>query len=171
MNTRTAARNSSGKKEIAVCGYSAREKEPRMKMRRVTFLSLAGILAVCLPVFAHHGNVAYDESKVVVLKNATVTKFAWANPHSIITFDAKNGKGQVEHWAAELGSPSALTLIGWTKVSVQPGDAIAVYIHQAKTGNPVGRIDHIVLADGSSLRDSSGGGDRGDRPSGAGSKY
>jgi hypothetical protein len=157
--------------EIAACECAGREKEPRMKTRLVTFLSLAAILAVCLPRFAHHGNVAYDESKVVVLKSATVTKFAWANPHSIITFDAKDDKGQVEHWAAELGSPSALTLIGWTKVSVQPGDAITVYIHQSKTGNSVGRIDHIVLADGSSLRDSSGGGDRGDRPSGAGSKY
>ena len=142
-----------------------------MKTKRVAFLSLAATLAVCLPMFAHHGNVAYDESKVVVLKGAVVTKFAWANPHSIVTFDVKDDKGKLEHWAAELGSPSALSLLGWTKVSVQPGDPITVYIHQSKTGNPVGRIDHIVLADGSSLRDSSGGGDRGDRPSDGGSRY
>ena len=45
---------------------------------------------------------------------------------------------------------------------VFPGDIITVYIHQAKTKNPVGRIEHIVLADGSQLRDSSGGGDAGD---------
>jgi len=135
-------------------------------------ISLAGGLAICGSVWAHHGNAAYDESKVVVLKSATVTKFAWANPHSIITFDAKDENGKVAHWAAELGSPSALTLLGWTKVSVQPGDEITVYIHQSKTGNPVGRIDHIVLADGSSLRDSSGGGDRGDYKRGAaGSNY
>jgi hypothetical protein len=126
--------------------------------------------AVCAPVWAHHGNAAYDESKVVVLKDATVTKFAWANPHSIISFDAKDDKGKLEHWNAELGSPSALTNLGWTKSSVRPGDVIAVYIHQAKTGNPVGRIDHIVLGDGSSLRDSSGGGDRGDYKRG-GSEY
>ena len=133
-----------------------------------TVVLLAGVLAICGSVSAHHGNVAYDESKVVVLKSATVTKFAWANPHSIITFDAKDEKGKVAHWAAELGSPSALTLLGWTKVSVQPGDEITVYIHQSKTGNPVGRIDHIVLADGSSLKDSSGGGGRGDYKGGAG---
>lgn len=126
------------------------------------FVSLVAVIALCAPVWAHHGNAAYDESKIVILKGATVTKFAWANPHSIITFDAKDDKGKVEHWAAELGSPSALTLIGWTKASVQPGDTITVYIHQSKTGNPVGRIEHIVLSDGSSLRDSSGGGDRGD---------
>ena len=123
---------------------------------------LLSMAAVCVPVFAHHGNAAYDESKVVILKGAIVTKFAWANPHSIISFDAKDDEGKLEHWNAELGSPSALTNIGWTKASLHPSDTITVYIHQAKTGNPVGRIDHIVLGDGSSLRDSSGGGDRGD---------
>src|SRR5690242_2478989 len=132
-----------------------------MKKAVVGFVALS-MAAVCAPVLAHHGNAAYDESKLVVLKDATVTKFAWANPHSIITFDTKDDKGKVEHWAAELGSPSALTNLGWTKSSLRPGDTIAVYIHQAKTGNPVGRIDHIVLEDGSSLRDSAGGGARGD---------
>ena len=132
-----------------------------MRIKLVSVLGLVA-LAVALPMFAHHGNVAYDESKEVVLKGATVTKFAWANPHSIITFDVKNDKGSVAHWAGELGSPSALSLLGWTKASVQPGDVITVYIHQAKTGNPVGRIAHIVLSDGTELKDSSGGGDRGD---------
>jgi len=142
-----------------------------MKNALVGFVSLASVLALCVPVLAHHGNIAYDESKTVVLKGATVTKFAWANPHSIITFDAKDDKGGLVHWAAELGSPSALTNIGWTKVSVQPGDVITVYIHQSKTGNPVGRIDHIVLPDGSQLRDSAGGGDRGDAKGAGGSQY
>ena len=134
-----------------------------MKTRFVAFLTLVGLLSVCMPVFAHHGAVAYDESKEVVLKGATVTKFAWANPHSIIQFDVKDESGKVTHWAGELGSPSAITLQGWTKASVQPGDVITIYIHQAKTGNPVGRISHVVLADGTQLRDSAGtsGGARG----------
>ena len=137
-----------------------------MKLRFVALLLVAGSLAVCLPMFAHHGNVAYDESKEVTLKDATVTKFAWANPHSIITFDIKDDKGKVVHWAGELGSPSALSLLGWTKASVAPGDVITIYIHQSKTGNPVGRIAHIALPDGTQLRDSSGGGGRGDNNGG-----
>ncbi len=141
-----------------------------MKMKLVMLFSLLSIPAICVPMFAHHGNAAYDESKLVVLKDATVTKFAWANPHSIIMFDAKDDKGNVAHWVSELGSPSALGLIGWTKASVQPGDMITVYIHQSKVNPTVGRIDHIVLADGTALRDSSGGGDRGDKkPGGSGS--
>jgi len=137
-----------------------------MRNRFVAVFSLVGLLAVGLPVFAHHGAVAYDESKEVVLKGATVTKFAWANPHSIIQFDVKDESGKVVHWAGELGSPSAITLQGWTKASVQPGDVITIYIHQAKTGNPVGRISRVMLADGTQLHDSagtSGGGEGGAR--------
>jgi|GraSoiStandDraft_8_1057269.scaffolds.fasta_scaffold176413_2 hypothetical protein len=131
---------------------------------RLTALSmLVGALSVsvCTPAFAHHGNAAYDGS-TITLKDATVTKLSWANPHTILEFDVKDDKGQPVHWAAELGSPSALSLIGWSKTSVTPGDVITVFVHQAKSKNPVGRIDHIVLPDGSSLRDSGGGGGNND---------
>ena len=131
-----------------------------MQTRLTALPVLAGVLAISVPVFAHHGNAAYDGT-ATVLNDATVTKLLWANPHTIVEFDVKDGKGQIVHWAAELGSPSALSLIGWNKTSLQPGDVITVYIHQAKTKNPVGRIEHLVLADGSQLRDSGGGGDAG----------
>ena len=52
------------------------------------------------------------------------------------------------------GSPSSLGLLGWTKDSVQPGDVVTVYIYQSKTGRPVGRLNRIVLADGTALKDS-----------------
>jgi hypothetical protein len=129
----------------------------------------AAVLAVPAPGWAHHGNAAYDNT-ITMIKAATVTKLTWANPHTLIQFDVKDDKGELVHWVAELGSPSALGNIGWNKNSLQPGDMITVYVHQAKTKNPVGRIDHIVLADGSQLRDSGGaanqdggGGGRGGR--------
>jgi Family of unknown function (DUF6152) len=59
-------------------------------------------------------------------------KFAWANPHRLISFDVKDDKGNVAHWVGELGSPSALTLVGFTKASVQPGDVITVHTDQSK---------------------------------------
>ena len=125
---------------------------------KLTAISLlAGVLVASSPVLAHHGNAAYDGS-VTMLKDATVTKLLWQNPHTIVLFDVKGDNGEPVQWSAELGSPSALGLIGWTKTSLTPGDIIQVYIHQAKSKNPVGRIEHIVLADGSILRDSAGGG-------------
>jgi hypothetical protein len=65
------------------------------------------------------------------------------------------------NWAGEAGSPSALGLIDWSKSSVQPGDTITVYIFPAKSGNPVGRMNKIVLADGKELHDSQLGGGKG----------
>lgn len=122
-----------------------------MKGRLTGFLTLAGLLLACVPVFAHHGNVAYDESKLVVLKEATVTRFVWSNPHSIVLFDAKDDKGKVVHWTAESGSPSALTNVGWNRNSLQVGDVITVYLHQSKLGSPAGRFTKVVLADGKTL--------------------
>jgi hypothetical protein len=126
-----------------------------MKIKLALSLAmLAAILAVSVPTFAHHGNTAYDTSKVVVLKDATVTKFVWANPHSFVMFDAKDSSGNMAHWAAEAGSPSSLSLLGWSRTVVEPGDKISVFLFQSKTGNPVGRLQKIVLTDGSSFKDS-----------------
>jgi hypothetical protein len=90
----------------------------------------------------------------VVFKNVTVTKYLWANPHVIISFDVKDEKGNIQHWNAEAGTPQTVVLAGWSKTSVHPGDVISVFLFQAKTGNPVGRLNKIVLADGTELRDS-----------------
>ena len=131
-----------------------------MKTKAVASLVLVvGLLAVCAPLFAHHGNVAYDEEHIVVLKGATVTRFIWANPHNLVLFDMKDAKGNVTHWSVEAGSPSALSNVGWTRDSLHPGDVVAVYLHQSKLGSPAGRLNKIVCADGTELRDSTYGQD------------
>jgi hypothetical protein len=124
---------------------------------------LGGLLAVCGPMFAHHGSSAY-ETKVAEIKGATITKFLWANPHCMVMFDAKDAKGNVLHWAAETGSASSVMGIGWNRNSLQPGDVVTVYLWAAKSGNPVGRLNKIMLADGTTLRDTVLGGDKGERP-------
>jgi hypothetical protein len=134
-----------------------------MKSKLLMSLALVvGLLAVCGPVLAHHGNAAYA-NKVVEFKQATVTKFLWSNPHSLIDFDVKDDKGNVAHWVAETASPEALRLIGWSKTSIGPGDVITVYMYPAKTGNPAGRLNKIVLADGTTLHDTQLGGDAGNK--------
>jgi Family of unknown function (DUF6152) len=130
------------------------QRRLQMVTTKIRVALVVGLLMTCVPLFAHHGSATYDTQKVVVLKDATITKFIWANPHSIAMFDVKDDKGNVIHWAAEAGSPSALSLIGWTKNSLRPGDVVTVYTFQSKTGNPVGRLNKIVLTDGTTLRDS-----------------
>jgi hypothetical protein len=120
-----------------------------MKAKLITPLALVAVLlALCAPLFAHHGNVAYDNKTLVTVKDAVVTKVSWANPHILIQFDAKDDSGTVQHWVMESGSPSLNTAQGWTNTTVQPGDTITVYLYQVKTGRPVGRLSKLVLADG-----------------------
>jgi hypothetical protein len=127
-----------------------------MRTWLVTYFVLAGILMVCAPVSAHHGNAAYSD-KPTEFKNATVTKWLWSNPHCIVEFDVKDESGKVVSWTAETGSPEALRLAGWNKNSLKPGDVITIDLHAAKTGAPAGRFSKIVLADGTVLGDSQGG--------------
>jgi hypothetical protein len=131
------------------------------------FAAILAALVVALvaggSAFAHHGNVAYDMKNLVELKNATVTKFFWANPHNILTFDIKDDSGNVVHWVGETGSPAAVGPFGWTRDVVHPGDVITVYIFRAKAGTPVGIINKIVLADGKEFKDVPLGGTEADR--------
>jgi Family of unknown function (DUF6152) len=144
-------------REIMLNRLAERVRYRMINKSLICLVLLAGAAGFCAPVFAHHGAAAYLD-KISVLKDATVTKFVWANPHSILLFDVKDDKGGVTHWAGEAGSPSAIGLLGWNRNSVQPGDVITVYIFPAKTGNPVGRLNKIVFADGRELRDSQLGG-------------
>ena len=127
----------------------------------VTSVVTLGLLAaLSAPALAHHGNAAYDD-KITEFKNATVTKFNWANPHALIDFDAKDAKGNPVHMVVETAAPQALRLIGWSKTSLNAGDVITVRMYVAKNGNPAGRLNKIVLADGSELHDTQLGGDSG----------
>jgi hypothetical protein len=65
---------------------------------------IAGLAASVRPSFAHHGAAAFDMTKPVVLKNATITEFLWINPHPLIKADYKDEKGEVQHWTMEMGS-------------------------------------------------------------------
>jgi hypothetical protein len=115
---------------------------------------LDGLLSAGAVVSAHHGSASYKTGDVIVLRRATVTQFLWANPHSMLLFDVKDENGNVSHWAGEAGSPSAIRALGWNKNSVKPGDVITVQLYPSKFENAVGRVDIIVLADGTTLKNS-----------------
>jgi hypothetical protein len=118
------------------------------------FILIACFLATSNALFAHHGESAYNMDHPVEVKECSVTKLMWTNPHTFVMCDSKGDKGAVLHWAAEGGSPNALTLRGWTQNTVQAGDMISLYLFQSKTGATVGRIQKIVTSDGKEFRDS-----------------
>lgn len=126
----------------------------KMQAKVLAFVALvAGLLTIGRPAFAHHGDAAYDLSKVVELKGAVVTAYDWMNPHSLIKVDYKNDKGVVQHWVVEIGSVPSMTLLGWSRTTLKPGDVITLDIWATKNGSTVGRINKLILADGTVLRD------------------
>ena len=124
-----------------------------MKSKVLWLVALfAGIVMISSAAFAHHGAAAYVNTPTV-LKNAVVTEYDWMNPHSLIKVDYKDDTGKVQHWTMEIGSTPSMMLHGWSRTTMKPGDTITVYIYQAKTGLTVGRLNKLVLADGTELTD------------------
>jgi len=115
------------------------------------FVAVAGLLAVSVPLFAHHGAAAYDMEKRVTLKG-TITEWVWSNPHCIFQLDVTDEHGQVAHWVLETENPSSMIRSGWTKDSVKVGDEVTVIAVPIKDGRPVGRIFEVVLPSGQRLR-------------------
>ena len=93
--------------------------------------------------------------KAIMLKDATVTKFMWQNPHTLVLFETKDDNGDIAYWAGEAGSTGMIRLLGWNKYSLRSGDVVTVYMWPSKFDSRAGRIEKIVLEDGRILRDSS----------------
>ena len=97
------------------------------------------IVAAPRPMLAHHGAAAYDMSKSITL-DGTVTSLDWNNPHCLLHFDAKDEKGEVQHWTIELYNPLWMTRAGWTRNILKAGDPINITFHGTKSGATNGYI-------------------------------
>ena len=91
------------------------------------------------PMLAHHGAAAYDMSKSITL-DGTVTSLDWNNPHCLLHFDAKDEKGELQHWTIELYNPLWMSRAGWTRNIVKAGDPITITFHGTKSGATNGYI-------------------------------
>jgi hypothetical protein len=114
------------------------------------FAVFFGFLMVSVPLFAHHGNAAYDMSKTTSYK-ATVTDFLYTNPHTQVYFDVANDKGNAEHWVAETTNPGMLNRVGWTRDSLKPGDQVTLIANPNKVGARVVFLQKVVFSDGKEL--------------------
>lgn len=121
------------------------------KLKATVLAAVAvAFFAVSVPLFAHHGNAAYDGKTITV--KGTVTAWMWTNPHTFLKFDSKDDKGTVVHWIGEYNAPSTLVNFGFTAKTFKPGDEVTVTMTgMAKNGSPVGRVVKVVLPDGQEM--------------------
>ena len=107
----------------------------RKSLGKISFLVIF-LLAVSVPLFAHHGGASYETDKSVIVKG-TVTAFVWSNPHVFVKVDVKDDSGNVTHWIVEAQNPVSMMQIGWSKDTFKAGDQVEIDAMPAKNGNPV----------------------------------
>ena len=114
-------------------------------------LLMLGLAAVCFPLYAHHGNAAYDTEKTVTVKGV-VTEYIWANPHVFVKVDAKDDSGNTLHWVIEAQNLVAQSDLGWTNVMFKPGDQVVIDVTPAKNGRPIGRFKGRIVINGQEFK-------------------
>lgn len=108
----------------------------------------ATLLAIALPVAAHHSfSAEFDRDKKVTLEGKVV-EMDWVNPHSWLVIDVPNAQGKVDRWRIEGGSPSVLLRLGWNRNSLPAGTKIKVVAYQAKDGSFRASSQSIEFPDG-----------------------
>jgi hypothetical protein len=118
-----------------------------MKRPFQTSLLLLVLLAGSTPLFAHHGNASYENKEVTI--KGKVTQWLWSNPHTFLMLDVTDENGKVVHWVCENQAPSTLVNFGFNAKTFKAGDEVTVVMAAvAKNGQPVGRINRIILASG-----------------------
>jgi len=121
-----------------------------MKIRMAALAVMVILFSTTIPGFGHHSDVAYGRT-AIELKRATIVKVAWINPHAVVLCDVKDDAGKVERWTLEMGSPSAMTRVGWDRNSLSPGDEVKIDVNPAKNGTKYGRLLRVTRTDGSTL--------------------
>ena len=116
------------------------------------------MVAISSGAYAHHGNVAYDMSKLVTVKG-TVTEYYFTNPHVQLLIAVKKEDGSVEKWRGELNSPNIVArVVGWNSKTFKPGDELVLLGNRAKDGTNVLRLEKIQQPDGTELYPKGGNG-------------
>lgn len=103
------------------------------------------------PSNAHHGAATFDTVGEITLKG-TVTEWVWSNPHSILRLEVAAPDGSVRKWSVATSNVADLSKRGWTRRTFTTGDEVTVTIQPAKSGEPVGMIRNVLLADGRKLQ-------------------
>src|SRR3989442_15141591 len=113
--------------------------------------SVGLLMALAVPVAAHHAfSAEYDNTKPVTLRG-TVKKMEWINPHSWMTLEVKTEDGRVETWEVEAGAPNSMFRRGFNRDSLPVGTELVIHGYQAKDGKNRANGGFFIVSHGGKL--------------------
>ena len=115
-----------------------------------TLLTCLAATLFASPALAHHSFAMFDSTKTQSVA-ATVKEFEWINPHVWLHVTAPGSTGRLVTWSFEAGGPGQLTVSGWKRDTLKPGDTISVGFHPLKDGSFGGQLLDVTFPDGRKL--------------------
>ncbi|HYR88669.1 MAG TPA: DUF6152 family protein [Terriglobia bacterium] len=110
-----------------------------MKRQLFAFV-LVAVVVSGVTAYAHHSFTStYFDDKTVKIEGK-ILQFQFRNPHSFVTIEAPDEKGEIQRWGVEWGGATQLGGQGVTRYTLKAGDVVVI------TGRP-GRTlsDHRIL--------------------------
>jgi hypothetical protein len=127
-----------------------------MRLRAYGLMALLSLMALAIPVVAHHAFPAeFDVDKPVTL-TGVVSKLDWINPHVYVYLDA-NDNGKVTNWALESWPTGILKKSGVNRDMIKEGTQLTILAYRAKDGKNLAYIRKFTWADGHAIETWFGG--------------
>lgn len=103
--------------------------------------------ALAVPALAHHSTAMFEWGTSTELKNVTVERWVWTNPHTFLYVRDASGA----RWAFEGMSPNHLSRAGWSKRSLAPGEKIDLTYYKLRDGRHGGFNVTVTKPNGTRL--------------------
>lgn len=116
-------------------------------LRRLSFAAVAFAAVLAVPGSAHHSTAMFEWGTSIELKNVTVERWVWTNPHTFLYVHDAQGV----RWAFEGMSPNHLSRSGWSKRSLAPGEKIDLTYYRLRDGRHGGFNVTVTRANGTTL--------------------
>ena len=115
----------------------------------VAIVAVAGlVVAIGVPVGAHHAfGAEFDPNRPVVLRGPVV-KVEWVNPHTWIHVEITAEDGAKQVWMVEGGTPNTLLRRGLTRETIPVGALIVVDGYQSKDRTARANGRDVTFEDG-----------------------
>lgn len=123
-------------------------------MRLTVGFVLVALMALTMPVGAHHSHGLYEDAFTDL--EGVVTEMHLLVPHSFVYVEVKAPNGEAQIWSLEGTSRQGLERIGVTKEYVKVGDTIQVRCHALRDKSHGCLLGFLKARDGS-VKDWDGG--------------